>query len=152
MKVNRDIIPAIESIDPASCINSRLRRLARMATHVYERELQQFELRSSQISILMMVGKTGTTNQKEVADFLFIEKSTLSRDLKKLTDRKLIGISKGADARHSQLGLTKKGHELLEELIPAWKKVHDKVEKTLGSFSLESIDTITKALKQHTDR
>ena len=152
MKIKKDIIPNLENIDPQSCINSKLRRLSRMITHIYEREFKQFDLRSSQISILLMVGKKKSTNQKEVADFLFIDQSTMSRDLTKLTEKKLIQISKGVDARHSQLKLTDKGLKLLGELIPVWKQVHDKVERTLGIFSLTNIDLITEGLKQHTKR
>ena len=76
----------------------------------------------------------------------------MSRDLSKLTVKGLIQISKGKDARHSQLELTIKGYKLLEELIPVWKKVHDKIEKTIGSYSVANIDSITEGLKQHTDR
>ena len=152
MKIKKEIIPNLENIDPQSCINSKLRRLSRMITHIYERELQQFDLRSSQISILLMVGKNKSTNQKEIADFLFIDQSTMSRDLTKLTEKKLIRISRGVDARHSQLELTDKGLKLLGELIPVWKQVHDKVERTLGPFSLTNIDLITEGLKQHTKR
>jgi DNA-binding MarR family transcriptional regulator len=123
-----------------------------MITHIYEREFQGFNLRSSQISILMMVGKKGSTNQKEVADFLFIDQSTMSRDLNKLTDKGLIQISKGKDARHSQLELTKKGYKLLEEIIPIWKEVNNRIEKTLGSFSVSNIDLMTEGLKLHTGK
>jgi DNA-binding MarR family transcriptional regulator len=152
MKVKKTTTPNLDNIDPQSCVNSKLRRLSRMITHIYERELQGFDLRSSQTSILMMVGKKGSTNQKEVADFLFIDQSTMSRDLRKLISKALIQISKGEDARHSQLELTAKGYKLLEEIIPVWKQVHDKVEKTLGSFSIANIDLITEGLRQHTER
>ncbi len=152
MKGKKPDSPNLDAIDPRSCFNSNLRRISRMITHIYERELQGFELRSSQISILMVVGKKGSTNQKEVADFLFIDQSTMSRDLNKLISKGLIEVAKGEDARHSQLELTHKGYKLLEEIIPVWKQVHDKVEKTLGSFSIANIDLITEGLKLHTER
>jgi len=152
MKDKKSVTSYLGGIDPRSCFNSKLRRLSRMITHIYERELQGFNLRSSQVSILMMVGKKGSTNQKEVADFLFIDQSTMSRDLSKLISNGLIQISKGEDARHSQLELTNKGYKLLEEIIPVWKHIHNKIEKTLGSFSAANIDLITEGLKQHTNR
>ena len=99
-----------------------------------------------------MVGKKGSANQKEVAAFLFIDQSTMSRDLNKLTDKGLIQISKGKDARHSRLELTKKGYKLLKEIIPIWKEVNNRIEKTLGSFSVANIELITEGLKLHTGK
>ena len=64
--------PNLNSIDPRTCFNGKFRRLSRMITHIYERELKSFDLRSSQVSILMLVGKKGSSNQKEVADFFLL--------------------------------------------------------------------------------
>lgn len=123
-----------------------------MITHIYEKELQGFGLRSSQVSILMMVGKKGSTNQKEIADFLFMDQSTMSRDLGKLINKEIIQTTKGLDARHSQLELTKKGKKLLDEILPIWKVVHEKIEKTLGSYISSNLDLITEGLKQHIEK
>ena len=152
MNKTNKTISAIETIDPRTCLNVKIRRLARMSTHIYERELKVFGLRSSQIGILFMVGKKGSSNQKEVANFLFIDQSTMSRDLTMLTKKNLIQVSKGEDARHSQLMLTNRGYKLLEDLVPAWKQVHDKIETALGSYSISAIDLITGALMENTKR
>lgn len=137
-----------ETVDPRQCVNNKLRRLSRMTTQIYESEFKKFDLRSSQVSILMMVWKKGETNQKDVADFLFIDQSTMSRDLKKLNSRKLITISKGQDARYSVLELTENGHKLLLEVIQIWSAVQLNIENTLGSFSLANLDTMTEGLRQ----
>jgi DNA-binding MarR family transcriptional regulator len=139
----------IDTVDPRSCFNGKIRKISRMITHIYEKEMHGFGLRSSQVSILMMVGKKGSANQKEIADFLFIDQSTMSRDLAKLIDKELIQITKGEDARHSLLELSKKGYKLLDEIIPVWKNVHERIEKTLGSFSVSNLDLIAEGLKQH---
>lgn len=139
----------IDAIDPRICYNGRIRRLSRMITHIYEKELRGFGLRSSQISIMMMLGKKGSANQKEIADFLFIDQSTMSRDLTKLINKEFIQITKGEDARHSLLELSKKGHKLLDTILPVWKTVHERIERTLGSYASSSLDSMTEALKQH---
>jgi DNA-binding MarR family transcriptional regulator len=123
-----------------------------MITGIYEKELIGFGLRSSQMSILMMIGKKGSVNQKEIADFLFIDQSTMSRDLTKLIDKDLIRVTKGTDARHSMLELSKKGSKLLEEIVPVWKNMNEKIERTLGSLNASALDLITEGLKQHTEK
>jgi DNA-binding MarR family transcriptional regulator len=142
----------IDTIDPRICFNSKIRRLSRMITHIYEKELHGFGLRSSQVSILMMLGKKGSANQKEVADILFIDQSTMSRDLGKLIDNGFVQITKGDDARHSLLELSKKGYKLLDEIVPVWKSMHERIEKTLGSLSISSLDLITEGLKQYIEK
>lgn len=142
----------IANLNPTSCVNSKLRKLARMTTNIYERNFKEFELRSSQVSIMLMIGKMGAANQKELADFLFVDYSTMSRDLNSLKKRQIIKISKGPDARHSILELTESGQKLLERLVPVWKQTNDEIETSLGSFSISNIDLITQALKQHITR
>nr|WP_294943967.1 MarR family winged helix-turn-helix transcriptional regulator [uncultured Mucilaginibacter sp.] len=142
----------INDINPALCVNSKLRRLARISTNIYEKHFKQFGLRSSQVSILLMVGKMGTINQKDVADFLFVDYSTMSRDLNKLKERDFIKLTKGGDARHTMLELTAGGHKLLEGLVPVWKQTNDEIEAQLGTFSIAHIDVISQAMKPFTTR
>jgi DNA-binding MarR family transcriptional regulator len=139
----------LNNIDPQSCINARVRKLSRIITNIYEKEFRAFDVRSSQVSILMMVGKKGIVNQKEVADFLFIDQSTMSRDIAKLKERNLIRSSTGSDARYNNLELTGKGHSLLNEIIPVWKNLQNEIEQICCSFSLKPIDKITDAIKSY---
>ena len=152
MKPKNKPASLIDTIDPRNCFNGKIRKLSRMITHIYEKDFQNFGLRSSQVSILMMIGKMVSVNQKEVADFLFIDQSTMSRDLNKLIDKELIQIKKGEDARHSLLELSKSGYKLLDEIVPVWKNVHQKIEKTLGSLSASNLDFITEGLRQHIEK
>ena len=145
-------LPIMDTVNPQLCINSKLRKLARITTHIYERNFKEFELRSSQVSILLMIGKMGNANQKEVADFLYIDYSTMSRDLNKLKEREIIKITKGSDARHSLLELTSKGRDLMNRLVPVWKITNDEITATVGSYSVGNINMITEALLQHTPR
>jgi DNA-binding MarR family transcriptional regulator len=148
VKDNKSSKPLIETVDPRLCYNGKIRRLSRMVTQIYEAEMKEFDLRSSQFGILMMVGKMGNTNQKTMADYLFMDQSTMSRDLNKLIARGLISQSKASDARHSEIQLTKEGIKLLDRVIPVWKSIHEKVEKTIGSYSSSHLDTLTAGLRQ----
>lgn len=99
------------------------------------------------ISILFIIGKNEKINQKTLADLLVLDQSTMSRDIKKLTDKGWIRIQKGEDPRHSELSITNQGYELLEKITPIWEKLHTKVSDLLGSFSLQQIDHITLAVQ-----
>lgn len=106
-----------------------------------------FDMRGSMVSILFIIGKRKGISQKDVADALILDQSTMSRDLKKLMNKGWVIINKGADPRISELSLSKEGCLLLEEISPLWHALHTKVESVLGKFNIQHIDNITEALR-----
>lgn len=108
-----------------------------------------YELRGSMVSILFIIGKKKGINQKDIADALILDQSTMSRDLKKLVSKGWVVINKGDDTRVSELSLSKEGCLLLEEISPLWHTLHSKVELLLGSFNIQNIDKITEAISSN---
>lgn len=141
--------PNLDRINPRECINGKLRRLHRMLNGVYENSFKPYGLQGSMLSILFIIGKRKHINQKNVAEMLVLDQSTMSRDLKKLVARGWVQINKGGDSRHSELELTQSGYDLLEEIIPVWEQLHRSFESLLGKFSIQQIDSISEAVKSH---
>ncbi len=101
-------------------------------------------------SILFVIGKRPGMNQKSLADLLVLDQSTMSRDLKRLMNRKLIVANKSKeDPRNKELELTKEGYKLVDEIAPLWHEVHEKMEKLLGSFNIQQVDGIMEAVKSN---
>jgi len=141
--------PNFDRIQPQLCINAKLRKLHRLLNNAYQSKINPFGLRGSMLSILFIIGKRKDINQKTIADALVLDQSTMSRDLKKLVEKGWVKISKGEDARSSQLSLTKEGYQLLEEIAPIWETLHHRVEATLGTFNIQQIDQIIAAIKNN---
>ncbi len=139
--------PNFDRIVPQHCINAKIRRLHRMLDAVYQSKIKPFGLRGSMLSILFIIGKNKGVNQKTIADLLVLDQSTMSRDLKKLVAKGWVAIHKGADPRHSELEITRKGYQLLEEVTPVWEQTHREVEALIGQFSIQQIDNITAAIQ-----
>lgn len=131
------------------CINGKLRKLHRLINSAYMVQFKPFGLKGSMVSILFIIGKNKGINQKSIADFLILDQSTMSRDLKKLVNKGWVAIYKGEDPRQSKLELTKEGCLLLEEITPLWSKIHTKVEHILGSYNIQNIDNITNAIREN---
>jgi DNA-binding MarR family transcriptional regulator len=108
-----------------------------------------YKLKGSMVSILFIIGKVNGINQKDIANALILDQSTMSRDIKKLVSRDLVIINKGEDPRKSQLSLTKNGCIMVEEISPLWHNLHTKVESILGSYNIQNIDNITAALSNN---
>lgn len=138
--------PNFDRINPQLCINAKLRKLHRLLNTAYQSKINPFGLRGSMLSILFIIGKKKGVNQKNIADALVLDQSTMSRDLKKLIKKGWVTKSRGADSRNAQLELTDAGYQLLEEVTPVWENLHQKVETILGSYNIQQIDQIIGAI------
>ena len=143
--------PNFDRINPASCINAKLRKLHRLLNQVYQMKIAPFGLKGSMLSILFIIGKKENISQKELADMLVLDQSTMSRDLKKLSERNWIGFRVAEDARLKHLFLTIEGYELLEQVSPIWERLHNKVESLLGDFNVKHVDVLIHALRSNID-
>ncbi len=126
-----------------------MRRLHRMIDTVYKKRIKEFDLKGSMLSILFIIGKNKGINQKELADRLVLDQSTMSRDIKRLVDKGWVLVSKAEDTRYSELEISKAGYKLLEEVSPVWERTHKEVEALLGSFSIQQLDNITIAIQNN---
>lgn len=141
--------PHFDRVSPQSCINGKLRKLQRIVNAVYQPALTPFGLRGSMLSILFVIGKQKRINQKTLSEILFLDPSTMSRDMKKLQEKGWVLFDRGDDQRNSVLSLSRKGYQLLEEVSPVWQKIHEKVGNLLGQYQLQVLDQITHAVQSN---
>ncbi|MDA9773807.1 MarR family transcriptional regulator [Saprospiraceae bacterium] len=114
-----------------------------MIANIFRKHLKEFDITDSQLSILFFVTKSQNVNQKSISDFLISEKSTVNRNLKRLTDKGLISFNK----RH--LDTTREGKQLLERIIPSWNHAMKEVKEIIGDEGEIALDTMYSKLKGH---
>lgn len=143
--------PNFDKINPVECVYAKVRRLHRLIDSVYQKRLKEFDLKGSMLSILFVIGKNAGINQKDLADRLVLDQSTVSRDVKKLISKGWINVSRANDTRYSELELSKDGFLLLEKVSPIWEKIHCEVQELIGVYSLQQLDSITNAVRTNLD-
>lgn len=131
---------APESVPPLPCIGSSLRRAARAATRLYERELRGSGLRSTQFTLLQALELAGEITQGQLGSVLSIDSTTLTRSLHALIDEGWVKETRGDDRRERYLALTPSGRRKLEDTLPAWRRAQSRLKKALGR-SWEALDT-----------
>ena len=127
--------PNIENCDPRTCISAKILKCQRVISGIYRKHLKPFEITSSQLSILFISTKLKNVNQAKLSKILKLEKSTISRNMKRLLDRKLIKKDKSMN-----ITITHVGKLLLEQIIPEWEKAKIETKETLkeeGEFALD---------------
>lgn len=109
------------------CACATLRRATRALSRLYEQELAAVELSSTQMTVLMSLGKWGPMALMELARALAMDRTSLYRALRPLEKRELVRVRGTADRRAKEVLLTRDGERHLARAMPHW-------ERTQGLF------------------
>lgn len=131
-----------ESIDVGEILNctcSRVRRLSRMVTQVYEHEMEATGLTVGQFTLLghlygiAQAGHAGMT-AKRLAVRLDMDPTTLSRTLRPLDAKKLIrSVTDPKDGRVRLIEITEAGRDKLRRAVAPWRRAQRRLVEALGS-------------------
>lgn len=125
---------------PAShCTCFRLRKLSRIVTQRYDRELAAAGLNLNQYSILRRAART-PQNVGALAREIGMDRTTLSRDLKPLVAAGWIDLaSSDEDARAKLVRIKPAGKRVLERAQPLWRKAQDEIDARLGEAGVTAL-------------
>ncbi len=134
--------PNLESANPSQCIASKMMKCNRILSQVFRKHLLNFGLTNSQMTILFIIAKKGDVTQAQLASMLYLEKSTVSRNMRRLFEKELI-----IKEKNQIINITEKGKSFLEKIIPQWDKAMEESRKLLANDGLEALDTVLSKLK-----
>lgn len=126
-----------------NCIGLRLRRLSRIVDGYYRKNLIDYEITESQLTILFLLSEMKKVEQGRIGKVLKLERSTVSRNIKLLTEK---GLIKRTPEYKPEIELTTKGKNLALELIPLWEKTMDELITKLGNNGLQLIKELEMKL------
>ena len=104
-----------------TCLATRVRQLSRIVTRVYDDALRPLGITASQFTLLTQLAQQDGITAVEIGLTLDIEKSTLSRNLKRLLALGLIIMDPPAGRRGRGLHLTPNGQAVIKEAYPVWQ-------------------------------
>jgi DNA-binding MarR family transcriptional regulator len=115
---------------PCACAN--LRRTARLVTQLYEEALRPAAISAPQFTLLQTLKLAPGISQKQLAEILGMDSTTLSRTLSLLRKRGWVHAASAADRRALRLGLTKGGEKEYERALPYWQSAQKRLKQALG--------------------
>src|SRR2546427_11935619 len=122
---------------PSACTCFRLRSLTRRVTQLYDQALAPSGLTVTQYSVLAHALRQGAApTLSELAQQLFTDRTTLTRNLKPLADAGLVKVGDGADARSKAVLVTAKGRGALRAARPLWKEAQARLRAQAGDRRL----------------
>lgn len=122
-----------------TCLCNHLRKADRVVRQIYDEAFRPFGLKATQFTLLNAIFLRAPVKQTVLAEATVTDRTTLTRNLSSLERQGLIQIQPGADRRVKEISLTPKGHELLVEVYPYWKKAQEKTEELLGKDTLHQL-------------
>ena len=118
----------------SGCLLGHWRRANRVLSGIYEAEMREWGLKSSQLSLLVAVAKAGPVRRIDLGKRLHLDPSTLTRNLQVMLKQGWVEEKPDEeDQRSARLKVTPKGRKLLESIAPGWRRAQARARQMLGS-------------------
>ena len=130
----------------AECFCLASRQAARKITRLYDRYMQKSGVRVTQFTILAQLMLRGEMPIGKLAGILGMERTTLTRNLTLLEQRKWISIKPGDDPRSRIIAITAQGRGVVRRVFPYWSKAQAHVGKMLGGDGQAALKVLSRSL------
>ena len=115
------------------CLYAGVRKLNRIVTSIYDKELQRLRLTANQLTILAVIGRSVSISAGRVATVLAMDKSTVSRNVERMKRHGWVyQVPDPDDQRIVVFKLTGAGRKLVAGAQGPWSVAQKKVSKLLG--------------------
>ena len=124
---------------PCACQN--LRRVTRIVTRIYDRELRKAGIEITQFGLLTALAIVGEANQKTLSAGFAMDSTTLTRTLALLRRQGWIHVRPGKDRRERVFRLTEAGKRQTAAAQRHWEAAERRLCKTLGPSGWKQMQT-----------
>ena len=114
------------------CTCIALREATRQVTQIYDQALREVGLRVTQYSLLSNLERQGGLTISELAERLFMDRTTLTRNLRPLETQGLVRLAPGADRRSRAVELTDAGRDAIAAARPLWQQAERAFRRAMG--------------------
>ncbi|XUL93938.1 MarR family winged helix-turn-helix transcriptional regulator [Streptomyces galilaeus] len=124
------------------CPGRRIARLHRLVGRCFDTELRKSGLTLPQLEALSEMAIFGApARPAEIANWLGVERSTISRNLDVLTQRGYVEVSEtSSKGRTARVTVTDAGYQALADAEPAWHRAQAWVSAAIDPDAVEVLD------------
>ncbi len=124
----------------ASCVCLRVQRASRAVGRRYDDAFRHLELNNWQFTLLAAVEGTEAPSVHELATFLGMDRTTMTRNLAVLQRRDLLSLAQDPrDGRVKRVSLTPQGRDLLLQALDVWRATNDTVRASVPAASFPAM-------------
>jgi len=141
----------MEEVDienPKNCVINLVKKIKRNMTRKNDQIMRRFNISSGHFSILTALFYHEGLKASQLAIIFEMEKSTISRELKLLENKKLIRFDLKSKGRGKEICITKKGIDIYKKAHTEWKKIQEKTIDCIGQENYLALLDINSKLTQ----
>ncbi len=128
------------------CLGLASRSAARGITAEYERHLRPHGIRSTQFTILTNLIMRGGTPMTQLAKYLGMDRTTLTRNVALLAKNGWVTTSPDAtDARSTVITVTTAGRAIARKALPAWRAAQESLSQAFGATGVAALRKLSGA-------
>jgi DNA-binding MarR family transcriptional regulator len=129
-----------------ACAVMNFRQVARSVTARFDNQLRPVGLRATQLNLLMAIETSTAVTITDLAEILAMDRTTMTRNLKLLRQRKLVDGEK--------IALTAKGRRAAAAALPLWEKAQAEILDSLGkkrwAALLDELEAVKSSIQPRT--
>jgi DNA-binding MarR family transcriptional regulator len=129
-KIMRHSVSKPERLENCACFT--VRKAARAVTRAFDAALAPSGLEATQFSVLASLAVARRFTMGELADWLGVDRTTLTRNLRPLARAGYVSIERGADQRRRLLSLSALGRRRLKMAFPMWRATQRRLIAAFG--------------------
>ena len=133
------------------CLCNALRQTSRAVSRLYDEELREVGLRTTQFSLLRYVRRLGEVRQRDLGKAISLDETTLTRNLPPLIDSGWVEANPGDDRREKLIRLTKAGESILRKAGPAWERAQKRLRSRVPQGTWSSLMNLLPELTRVVD-
>jgi DNA-binding MarR family transcriptional regulator len=116
----------------AECACFDLRKAARAVSRMYDDVLRGTGLNNTQFSLLRLIRAEKELSVSTLGRYTVMDRTTITRALAPLQRDRLVASRPGADKRIRIVSLTNKGHKLVADAEPHWRRAQAALLEVIG--------------------
>lgn len=127
--------------DPRHCVANNLHKTARALSRIYAEEMRPAGLARSQFAVLGTLDRSGPLILSELADRLYMDRTTLSRNLGPLQKAGLVCLERlPTDGRAKVASLSDAGRKRFRLALRYWRKAQRRVLDLVGESEWQDLE------------
>ncbi|MGA7936254.1 MAG: MarR family transcriptional regulator [Kovacikia sp.] len=132
---------------PATCMGLHVRRASRILTQLYDAAFRPVGLVQTQFTLLVAIHLLEPVPITQLAQKLFTDQTTLTRNIKLLEKRGWVAINPGDDRRIKLVSLTIEGQTVLDQALPLWEQAQTQVIQHFGHQKWQTLLSLLAEVK-----
>ena len=136
-------------LETSHCVGNNLYKTARAVSRIYAEEMRPAGLARSQFAILNSLEKAGSVALTDLADHLYMERTTLIRNLKPLEKAGLVVRERSvSDGRVKLIAISAPGRQKLHRARRFWRKAQRRMLDLVGEEPWRDLESQLAALRR----